>query len=576
MSFTELGITLDMKIHLPVPRVAVFLALASTSSAQMVGGDTRTVRILDGPQNGAHFGEFMANAGDIDADGVQDLIVAAPQNTPNGMDRAGSAMVYSGATGALLFQVDGTRQLEAFASSVAGAGDTNGDGHDDFLVGNPGFAHPGFAALGSVDLYSGADGSLLRRHEGIGGVRFLGESCTGIGDIDGDGLGDILLGSEDSGTVGLNQHGRAYVYSGATDTLLYSIEGTVAFERLGNTVAAAGDFNADGTPDFLLGGYADVIATGVALVISGASGLELARFDGTNPSDLLSYSMAGVGDCNGDGFDDVLIGSPFFDFNGANSSGSAFLYSGFDSSILFRLDGIDAYDSFASSIASTGDINEDGHPDFIIGAENVRAGGILGAGRAYVYSGLDATELFTIDGQVNSDRMGSSVVGLGDVDGDFIPDVAAGAWSVDLGGGFEVGQVTLLGVDPYLSLDRRRVSLTTGATVIVELDFPDSNAGLAYRVLLSKSGFGPVTFGVDIPLTQDLLFNHSTQGNYPFPHTGLFGTLDSSGNASASLDILPGSFPGGLGTTFRLAAVAFPTGLLPTVSSVSVPVVLIP
>lgn len=571
-----MGLRPYMKPH---PSLLTFLSaiwLAFPASAQIIGGDQKTLQVIDGPMNNAQFGKVMASAGDVNADGTPDYIIGAPQNTPNSIDRAGSALVYSGATGTLLYQVDGTSVLEGFATSVSGAGDVNGDGFDDFLVGSPGFHHPGFAPLGAVYVYSGQDGSLLIRHEGLGGVRFFGNSAAGIGDINGDGLDDVLVGSEDSGSIGANQHGRVYVFSGDTSTVLLEISGTQPFQRLGRSVSHAGDLDADGVPDFLVGGIKDINFTGEARAYSGATGLLLYAYDGEASGDNFGASLSGAGDVNADGHADFLVGAPHADFGGQTGSGSAYLYSGWDGSLIRRLDGFAAYDGLGSAVSQAGDLDGDGRDDYLIGAPNEKVNGMLGAGRAYVFSGATGNQLLVTEGQDVSDAMGESVAGLGDVDGDFIPDVAAGAWHVSFGGSFLVGKVTIFGVDPYLTLSTRSISVSQGGTADVYLDFPTSKAGTNYRVLVSKAGTGPVLFGVDIPLTQDLTFNHSSQGNYSFPHRNLGGILDGNGDGHGRIQIPAGYFSGGAGTKLWMAGVAFQAGFLPEISSVAIAVELTP
>lgn len=551
------------------------LLLALPASAQIIGGEQKTLQIIDGPMNAAQFGKVMANAGDVDADGTPDYIIGAPENTPNGIDRAGSAFVYSGATGALLYQVDGTETLEAYATTVDGAGDVNGDGFDDFLVGSPGFRHPGFAPLGAVFVFSGQDGSLLIRHEGLGGIRFFGNAAAGIGDINGDGLNDILVGSEDSGTVGMNQHGRVYVFSGATSTVLMEIDGVRQFQRFGRSLSGVGDLDADGVPDFLVGTMKDVNFSGEALAYSGATGLQLYAYDGIASGDDFGNALSGAGDVNADGHADFLIGSPNTDFGGLNGRGSAYLYSGIDGSLLRRMDGTTSLDQFGAAVSAAGDVDGDGKDDYLVGAPFAE---VLGNGRpgcAYVYSGATGDQLLLLEGRNTSDAMGESVLGLGDIDGDHIPDVAAGSWHESFGGAFLVGKVTLFGIDPYLELSTRSISVSNGGEAEVYLDFPDSQAGAEYRVLVSKTGTGPILFGVDIPLSQDLWFNRSSQGNYSFPHRNLGGTLNANGDGHGRISI-PAGFFAMSGSTLWMAAVSFQAGFLPEISSVAVALELTP
>nr|MBC8329289.1 FG-GAP repeat protein [Planctomycetota bacterium] len=206
-----------------------------------------------GASSGSHFGGSVAGAGDTDGDGFADLIVGAEEAEPGGRVRAGSAYVYSGATGSLLRQFDGAAAGDALGYSVSGAGDVDGDGAADLVVGalraNPG----GLMGAGSAFVYSGASGSLIWQFDGASEHDFLGVSVSGAGDLDGDGHADLLVGATGVDLPTATNVGAASVYSGATGGLLGQFVGAATDDELGRAVAGAGDVDADGTPDLIVG-----------------------------------------------------------------------------------------------------------------------------------------------------------------------------------------------------------------------------------------------------------------------------------------------------------------------------------
>jgi hypothetical protein len=189
------------------------------------------LQLLSGESGGDEFGSSVADAGDVDNDGVADFIVGAPFNDAVGFN-AGRAYVYSGLTFGLLRTLSGEASGDLFGTSVAGAGDVDGDSFDDLLVGAPG--------AGKVYLISGFDSALLAVHTGSSS---FGQAIASGDDIDGDGIGDYFVGEPDGGQV--------FGYSGATGaTVFYSQTGTTAF---GYSLDAGLDIDADGVRDLLIG-----------------------------------------------------------------------------------------------------------------------------------------------------------------------------------------------------------------------------------------------------------------------------------------------------------------------------------
>jgi len=256
---------------------------------------------------------------------------------------------------------------------------------------------------------------------------FLGYVSENVGDIDKDGVNDLILSSPFFGA----NVGRLYVHSGATGELLFPpITGTLSGYRLGNSVGAAGDVNNDGTLDVIAG--APSSGTGRAYVFSGVDGSLLRTFVGQVSTDQFGSGVTGIGDINNDGFADLAVTAPQHDAAGGNS-GRVYVYSGIDSSLMGTADGESASDLFGSGIALLGDINNDNVNDFVVGARSAGPG----TGRTYVYSGATFLKpgpnaaLFTLIPPGTASNFGWFFLDGGDMNGDSTPDIYVTDFSVN-------------------------------------------------------------------------------------------------------------------------------------------------
>ncbi|MFZ5468279.1 MAG: integrin alpha, partial [Myxococcota bacterium] len=404
-------------------------------------------------QAGANFGYSVASAGDINGDGYADVVVGAFGE--------GRAYLYLGSAAGLSATpawtaADPTNQTASFGYSVAGAGDVNGDGYGDVVVGAPLWDGTQAGNEGRAYLFLGTAAGLSSSPAWTAdptdqaGAEF-GHSVAGAGDVNGDGYGDVVVGAELWDGQAVNE-GRVYLYLGSATGLSSTPVWTADPTDQANAgqdiaVARAGDVNADGYGDLLLGAPSwsgqEAIEGRAYLYLGSASGLSSVPDWTVDPTDQINayfgYSIAGVGDVNGDDYGDVVVGA--FGWNGqATLEGRAYLYLGSAAGLSMTptwtadpTDQISAY--FGSSIAGAGDVNGDGFADVVVGASNLDDPE-ANEGSAFLYLGsaigLASTPTWsaTPTNQPNA-FFGNSLAGAGDVNGDGFGDVVVGAfrWS---------------------------------------------------------------------------------------------------------------------------------------------------
>ncbi|MHC4991392.1 MAG: integrin alpha, partial [Planctomycetota bacterium] len=281
---------------------------------------------------------------------------------------------------------------------------------------------------GAAAVYSGDDGALIFEVFGETGEQ-LGFSVDGAGDFNDDGTPDIVVGAPKAAFGGNAKAGAARVFSGAPPhELLWSGGGEVAGDQYGYCVAGLGDVNNDGADDIIVGAPFNDDAgddAGRAYVYHGGTGALAKRRRGKAAGDQYGRVVACGGDIDDDGDKDYVVCSPFNDQNG-NNAGRVDFYAGDSHARLETVLGPGSGDKLGTSAACVGDIDEDGYGDVLLGAPNEDTNG-TNAGAAYVVSGFDGSILLELFGEAEDDRFGSAVTGVQDVDGDGVPDLAVSA-----------------------------------------------------------------------------------------------------------------------------------------------------
>ncbi len=343
----------------------------------------------DGGQNGAWFGSSVASAGDVNGDGYADVIIGA-RLFDNGQTDEGRAFVYLGSASGLGLTPAWTAEIDQpgamFGSSVASAGDVNHDGFSDVIVGAPGFDTTVNVDEGRAFVYLGSATGLATSPFWSAGDNLFssayGSSVAAAGDVNGDGFGDIIVGAPLYDNAGFPDEGRAFIYAGplfdpaspGTTNPIWTFDSNKTLAKLGYSVAGAGDVNGDGFADVLVG--APGWGSGQVLAFYGsASGPSIApsftaKINKT-PAEFGS-SVAGIGDINGDGISDIAIGAPRVDGNGTTGVGSVRVYyggrMGLANAPAFSIGETQTNALFGFSVAGAGDVNKDGVADFIVGA----------------------------------------------------------------------------------------------------------------------------------------------------------------------------------------------------------------
>lgn len=347
--------------------------------------------------------------------------------------------------------LNGSQIYNYYGDCVSNAGDVNGDGFDDILIGSPKFDNA-FENAGKAELFygneNGISGTPAWTMEGDSVFEQIGNSVSNAGDLNGDGFDDVIIGCENL-SYGQSVEGGAFIYygsaSGLSATPDYVLERNQVAGNFAQSVSAAGDINNDNYDDVVIGSinYNNGTNRGAAWVYYGsATGVSNGNFTHLYSTGLkYGESVSGAGDVNNDSYDDIIVGQADYNSGSYTAVGRVLVYHGSAAGITTTAAWTKSYNDsqkyshLGTSVSNAGDVNNDGFDDVICGAPNYRTDVPTGyKGRAYVFlgspTGLSTTANKTFTG-TSSSYLGKSVSDAGDVNGDGFDDIIYGVPEYD-------------------------------------------------------------------------------------------------------------------------------------------------
>lgn len=540
------------------------------------GFDGSVLYALPGGNAGDQLGASLARLSDLDADGIDDLAVGAPLADPNGLIDAGEVLFVSGASGSVLLRLQGDVANRKFGASLSLAGDINGDSREDLIIGATGgtaaslpyaslvsgkngdeivripapTANNGFGAaacsfgegriaiggtlngpgfvwayipvkptrppfVGSVSFGGSASPSgqpflyeSLPEHEQTGadpeaGNNLIGSTVAFIGDTNGDGQREYLVGVPNAAIPGHAAAGKVIAYSGDSGAAISSSSGTSTGMQWGMKVASAGDVDGDGVPDHMFSAHSSATAgsDGVVRVIRSSNPFPLVIDKIGDPqSQAFGEAIAAAGDLNADGFGDILVGDELYGTAMPQGimTGRVYAYSGATGALLYAVAGPSHGCRFGYALAGLGDLDSDGHDDFAVGAPYLpNAQGKL-TGGVFVFSGKTGSQLFLWYGTKKNHGAGAAIASTGDLNGDGVNEVLIG-----LPAGLNMS--SSVGLNAFYSGEKGSVQIRSGktGTVLETLEGQFENDFFGWQVAggedFDRDGVSDIVVGAPSP-----------------------------------------------------------------------------
>jgi hypothetical protein len=537
---------------------AIELSLVEAGSGGFViNGVSGAVTTNDGDYSG----DSVSTAGDVNGDGLADLIIGARDDSPNGNHSGASFVVFGKTDGAVIelssieagsggFVINGVSTSDVSGVSVSAAGDVNGDGLDDLIIGADGDDPNGSSSGTSFVVFGKTDGIVIELSSveagsggfvinGVSADDFSGYSVSTAGDVNGDGLDDLIIGASENDLNGSNSGASFVVFGKADGTVVelssvaagsggFVINGVSADDKSGISVSTAGDVNGDGFDDLIVGAYLDDpngADSGASFVVFGktdSTTIELSSIgtggdgfviNGANAGDYSGRAVSTAGDINGDGFDDLIVGANFDDPNGNNSGASFVVFGKTDSTLIelssveagsggFVINGVSTSDDSGFSVRTAGDVNGDGFDDLIIGASKDDPNGINSGASFVIFGGQNTSATLgtsgndTLTGNSNANQLigglgADTLIGNGGADvlrggaGNDILSITDTSFSVLNGG----NGIDTLRLDAGINLDLSSIpNNQLNSLEIIDLNNKGSNLVLDNDDILSIVG----------------------------------------------------------------------------------------
>jgi hypothetical protein len=494
----------------------------------------------------ADFGSSMISISDIDGDGARDLLVAQRHSWFGGTDY--SVIRFSGATLQAITADLSPMADDEFGTALADLGDHDGDGQPAWLVGAPGTDLDvgfGLPDAGRVYLMEVGAPKLVLDGDSQGG-RF-GASVAGVGDIDHDGVGDFAVGAPYASP---GEKGEVVVFSGDSLLPIHTWNGDQTDCGFGSAVAGVGDMNGDGWPDVAIGapGYDWLGADyGFVTVRSGLNGGQVWGSIGPSLGARLGTTVATAGDVSGDGKPDLLVGAP-----GEQSARGVvrLIPSPTGGSPLWTVSGLFPGDEVGGGgLQSIGDANHDGKPDVLVGVPKA----FSDAGMVRLLAGGTGFPLMQFNGNGGPDWFGYEIAPLGDLDGDGWLEFAAGAPEDKVGELWSAGSIATFGA----WIDQ--IDLGSGGPGDCHLGvrgFPLKAGGKADLTVTGAWPWGPVYLLASLGQ-----MNAPFKGGVLVPNVAQGLLVIAAADGAGELHI-PG-IPGGLGLFSVYVQAIAPNGNLP-------------